>query len=96
MSDGEVPTFYVNLVGITAQPYDLVMTFGERNPQPSMFAADPTAMAETPPLDRDVVRVQMSYAHAKTMLPLLARLIADYESQWGTVPAPGFEQFGKD
>jgi len=40
--------------------------------------------------------VGMSLGHAKTMLPILARLIAQYESQFGTIPAPGYEDQAKD
>ncbi len=38
----------------------------------------------------------MSLGHAKSMLPLLARAIADYESQVGEIPSPGFEEGSKD
>ncbi|MDQ1519460.1 MAG: hypothetical protein QOI55_533, partial [Actinomycetota bacterium] len=40
-------------------------------------------------------RVAMSLAHAKSMLPLLARVIADYEENVGPITAPGFDDFGK-
>jgi hypothetical protein len=33
----------------------------------------------------------MSWGHLKSMIPLLARMVADYESRVGEIPAPGFE-----
>ena len=50
---------------------------------------------QTEPNTKSVVRVYMSHAHAKTMLPLLAKLLAEYEGLFGTIPAPGFEEMGK-
>jgi len=38
----------------------------------------------------EVARVSMSWGHAKSMIPLLAKMVADYESKYGEVPAPGF------
>lgn len=37
----------------------------------------------------------MSLSHAKSMLPILARLIAEYENQVGPIPAPGFDDQAK-
>jgi len=38
----------------------------------------------------------MSLAHAKSILPLLAKVIQQYESQVGPITAPGFDQFSKE
>jgi hypothetical protein len=38
----------------------------------------------------------MSHSHAKTLLPILAKLIAEYETEFGMIPAPGFDQLSKE
>lgn len=82
----EFPSFYANVVQITSGPFDLTMDFGFKTPE--QLQAGGSAH------DR-VARVSMSLSHAKSMLPLLARAIADYESQVGSIPAPGFETDSK-
>lgn len=72
---------YADVVRIAAGPYDLVMDFGFRSPEEQR--QDPSAFTT-------VARVSMSLAHAKSMLPLLAQGIAEYEQQWGEIPVPGF------
>lgn len=39
--------------------------------------------------------LRMSWGHAKSMIPLLASMVAEYEGQFGQVPAPGFDQMWK-
>jgi hypothetical protein len=78
---------YANVVKITTGPYDLVMDFGFKSPEEmerQVVEFHPT------------VRVAMSLAHAKSMIPLLAKLIAEYEERAGEIPAPGFEGFAKE
>jgi hypothetical protein len=78
---------YANVVKMTTGPYDLVMDFGFKSPEEAgrgMEDFNPT------------VRIAMSLAHAKSMIPLLARMIAEYESQAGEIPSPGFEGFAKE
>ena len=89
MPDGndQTPLVYANVVQMTTGPYDLVMDFGFRTP-------DQTTRRSTE--YQTVVRVAMSLSHAKTMLPLLARMISQYEEQVGPIPAPGFEQLSED
>lgn len=41
-------------------------------------------------------RIAMSLGHAKSMLPLLASMIAKYEQSVGPIPAPGFEEGSKE
>jgi hypothetical protein len=38
----------------------------------------------------------MSLSHAKSMLPLMAKVIADYEQKFGQIPAPGFGDFSRE
>lgn len=85
MTEGEQQPIYVNWVRFGAGPFDLLMDFGYRVPEPEDREAEPEPS----------VSVVMSLSHAKSMLPLLARVIAEYENQAGPVPAPGFDEFGK-
>jgi len=77
----EPAPIYANTVRIATGAYDVLMEFGYRAPD------------TTGPEDFTVLtRVVMSPAHAKSMIPLLARMIADYETKLGgAIPAPGFE-----
>ena len=77
---------YANVVRMTSGPFDLVMDFGFSTPEHRARQS-----TEFDP----VVRVAMSLGHAKSMLPLLARMIADYETNVGTIPSPGFEEGSK-
>jgi Protein of unknown function (DUF3467) len=78
---------YANVVELTTGPYDIVLDFGFRGPE---------SLKRGPEGGYDVVaRVAMSLAHAKSMVPLLARVIADYEENIGPITAPGFDDFGK-
>lgn len=81
MAEGSPQGVYANVVRIAAGPYDLVMDFGFRSPEEQR--QDPSAFTT-------VARVSMSLAHAKSILPLLAQAIAEYEQQWGEIPVPGF------
>ena len=77
---------YANVVSMTIGPFDVTMDFGYQGPED--IASQGTG--------HTVARIAMSVGHAKSMLPLLARIIAMYESLVGTVPAPGFEENEKE
>ncbi len=88
MPDEHKPIYYANIVNMTIGPFDLVMDFGFRTPEQTTRGA---------PADYEhVARVAMSLAHAKSMIPLLAKVIAEYESKVGTITAPGFEQDARE
>jgi len=73
---------YANVVNVTTGPFDLVMDFGFKSPEQMVRGS----------ADYEVVaRIAMSLSHAKSMIPLLAKMIAEYESKVGTIPAPGFD-----
>jgi hypothetical protein len=78
---------YANVVQITIGPYDMVLDFGFKSPE----------TARTGSMEFDVVaRVAMSLAHAKSMIPILTKQIAEYESKVGPITAPGFDEFSSD
>ena len=88
MADDTKPTpVYANVVDFTVGPFDIVVDFGFKGPEESRRGS----------ADYEVVsRVAMSLPHAKSMLPILAKLIADYESRIGPITAPGFDDFSKE
>lgn len=87
MSDAPPPPVYANVVNFTVGAFDVVVDFGFKTPEQSAKQS----------LEYEIVaRVAMSLAHAKSMLPILARVIAEYESKVGPITAPGFENFSKD
>jgi hypothetical protein len=78
---------YANVVQITTGPYDLVFDFGFKSPE--------RARAGSAEFDI-VARVAMSLGHAKSMIPLLTRQIAEYESKIGPITAPGFDEYSSE
>jgi hypothetical protein len=87
MPDSPPEPVYANVVDITVGPFDMVIDFGFKSPeQTKRQSADYEVVA----------RVAMSLAHAKAMLPLLARIIAKYEQQVGPITAPGFDDSAKE
>lgn len=76
---------YANVVQMAVGPFDMVLDFGFKSPEEAARGQEG---------GYDVVaRVAMSVGHAKSMIPLLAKLIADYEQRFGQIPAPGFDDF---
>lgn len=78
---------YANVVNITAGAFDMVLDFGFKPPESTQRQSTEYEI---------VARVAMSLAHAKTMLPIMARVIAQYEEKVGPITAPGFEDLGKE
>ena len=89
LTDGKEspPLVYANVVQITTGPFDLVMDFGFKTPEQTRRGSTEY---------ESVVRVAMSLAHAKSMVPILANVIARYEQQVGPITAPGFEDLSKE
>ncbi len=82
MAEDAQEPIYANVVSITAGPFDVIMDFGFKSPEKMAKGS----------ADYDLVaRVVMGLGHAKSMIPLLARVIATYEQQVGPITAPGFE-----
>ncbi|MCU1427554.1 MAG: hypothetical protein JWL83_1554 [Actinomycetia bacterium] len=89
MATDEEPTpVYANVVEFTTGPYDIVLDFGFRSPEAVKRGPDGGYVV--------VSRVAMSLSHAKSMLPLLARVIAEYEENVGPITAPGFDNLGRE
>jgi hypothetical protein len=80
---------YANVMMVAAGPFDVTMVFGHHDHTGALRVTSPQAAAT------EVVRVAMSWAHLKSMIPLLVRVVADYETRLGQIPAPGFDQNGK-
>lgn len=78
----DVPFFYANVMEAHLGAFDFTIDFGYRKPD------------ERVPSEKR--RISMSLGHAKSMLPILAKLIATYEQQFGTIPAPGYEEMSKE
>jgi hypothetical protein len=81
---GQAERVYTNAMKVSGGPFDVMLIFGLLQPGPGAPAGQQSQVAE-------IARVSMSWAHLKSMIPLLARMVADYESKVGEVPAPGFE-----
>jgi hypothetical protein len=81
----DVPFYYANVMQAHLGAFDFTIDFGIKKPE-----AAPNASPETQ------CRVVMSLSHAKTMLPILARLIAQYEGAFGQIPAPGYDEHAKE
>jgi len=85
MSEEEAaPSYYANSVQVSSQPFDMRFSFGVNRMR-----------GDNDIENKIVAEVVMSHAHAKTMLPIIAKLLAEYENQYGTIPAPGFEEHGR-
>jgi hypothetical protein len=78
---------YANVVAVNGGPFDVSLTFGEQN-----YSRRLPEGVETHAL----VKVSMSWAHLKSMVPLLAKVVAGYEEQFGEIPAPGFDTMWKE
>lgn len=72
------------MAAVNGGPFDVTVVFGlQQQEVPAQPGQEPRV--------EEVVRVSMSWAHAKSLIPLLARVVADYESKMGQVPSPGFD-----
>lgn len=88
----EAHLIYANVVQMSIGPYDVTMDFGYQSPEDRREAAD----TDSPPRSTPLVRIAMSHGHAKSMIPLIASLVAKLESSVGTIPTPGFEEKSKE
>ena len=82
----DVPFFYTNVMQAHMGAFDLWIEFGHKS-------AEHQGRAQQ--FDT-VCTVAMSLSHAKSMIPILTRLIAAYESQFGPIPAPGYDEQSRE
>jgi hypothetical protein len=87
MPDDPPVVLYANGVSLSGGPFDIVLDFGFQSPEHRARKS-----TEFYP----VARVAMSVSHARSMLPMVAKLVAEYERQFGTLPAPGFDTQSKE
>lgn len=77
------PLVYANVLTIHANPFDVMLDFAARQPE-----APPGPVSH----HEIGVRIATSWGQLKAMIPLLTRVVADYEEIHGVIPSPGFEQ----
>ena len=71
----DVPAVYANTVRVLASLFDFTLVIGQAG-----FKADGTAEM------REAARVNLSPQHAKALLGVLAKRVAEYEDQFGVLP----------
>lgn len=89
--DAAPPRFHPNAVHAASGPFDLTLTW---------LLHDPTVLPhgqEGPhePRTEAILQTVLSYGTAKAMIPLLVKVIADYEQEFGPIPSPGFDELSK-
>lgn len=87
MAESQAEQLYANAVEMTVGPFDLIMDFGFKPPESTKRQS-----TEVEP----VARIAMSLAHAKSMIPLLTNMIAQYEQNVGPITAPGFDDNSRE
>lgn len=81
----DVPFYYANVMQAHLSAFDFTLEFGYKPPEEAATTRY-----------KKICTVAMSLSHAKTMLPIIARLIAEYEKNFGVVPAPGYDEKAKE
>ena len=81
----DTPFFYANVMQAHVGAFDFTIDFGYRPPEDAGTSRY-----------KKVSSVAMSSSHAKTMIPILTRLIASYEQQFGQIPAPGYDEQARE
>lgn len=71
MTDGEIPEFYSDMFETVGGPYGIVMNFKKGPPEPRMQTGEA------------IVRIRMSWEHAKAMTFVMARHIKKVEQDTG-------------
>jgi hypothetical protein len=88
------PRFYANVVNVASGPFDVTFTFLHTD----TTKLPDTAVSETKWGGSGLsveCQVYMSLGHAKAMIPLIVRQIAEFEEKWGVIPSPGFDESAK-
>ncbi len=82
------PWFYANMVHLAGGAYDATFTFIHMNPT----VLPENINGQHNPTQQAQVEVNMPVGLLKAMIPLIVKAIADYETRFGPIPAPGFEE----
>lgn len=77
------PVVYANAVTMHGRAFDAMLDFGVRQPEAPSGPVRPEEIG---------VRVATSWGQLKSMIPLLTRMVADYEERNGVIPSPGFDE----
>jgi len=91
-SEPELPRFHPNNLHLAIGPFDLTITWIESDPT---IMPDEQVGPHGQP-DRAVAQTVLPLGMAKAMIPLLVKQIAQYESGFGEIPAPGFDALSKE
>lgn len=87
--ENRVEPQHVNVMQAFGGPFDVTLVFGQQD----LTSSDGT---RRPQRTREIAELTMSWGHLKSMIPLLAKLVANYEQQVGEMPSPGFDQAWKE
>lgn len=81
-------TFHVNNFHLALASYDATLTFIRLNPTtlPENINGQHTVTQKAE------VEITMPIGLLKAMIPLVVKAVADYETQFGSIPAPGFDE----
>jgi hypothetical protein len=90
-ADASPPRYYANAVNLAPGAFDVALTFIE---------ADMTALPEgtgepSKATVKSVAQVTMSLGATKALIPLLVKMVAEYEGRFGEIPSPGFDSNSK-
>jgi hypothetical protein len=77
MEETKPEVLYCNVLSVVISPFDFVFDFGYKTPE----------QAKAKSVEYEIVaRIAMSPQHAKSMLPILKRMIKEYEDKIGHIP----------
>ena len=87
-----LPRYYSNHLNLALSGFDVTLTFMQHDPTVLPDGQEGPHVATI----KSVAQVVLPVGHAKSIIPLLVKIIAKYESLYGELPAPGFEETAKD
>jgi hypothetical protein len=93
-SDNEVPSFprvRPSAFHAATGPYEITITWLDHDP--TILPADQEGPHE--PTVKAIAQTVLSYGAAKSLIPVLVKMIADYETKFGEIPSPGFDELSK-
>ncbi|MGO9027355.1 MAG: hypothetical protein ACLQOZ_01805 [Acidimicrobiales bacterium] len=91
-ADHDLPRMHPSSLHLASGPFAVTITW---------LDADPTELPEGQlgphgsPI-RAIGQTVIPLGMAKAMIPLLVKMIAEYETKFGQIPSPGFDELSKD